>query len=262
MVYHPNGFLLILMTLSCFDDHLKDLEAVFKLLREAGISLKLNKCVFAASEVEYLGFVLSTNGTRPQSQLTEAIKTFANPTTKKEVKCFLGMAGFYRECKKEFAHIAIPLNNLTKDNVVFEWSTECNQSFKTLKEALLSAPVLVFPQTDEEFLLEVGASKYAVGVVLSQKQSDSSIHPIAYFSTSLTKTQQNWSPYSQEAYALVMAVRHWDTYLTGNHFVVNSDHNPLVYLQKKKNPKGKIARWICELEGYDLTMKMLGEFRM
>ena len=66
-----------------------------------------------------------------------------------------------------------------------------------LKEALLSAPVLVFPQTDEEFLLEVDASKYAVGGVLSQKQSDSSIHPIAYFSTSLTKTQQNWSPYSQ-----------------------------------------------------------------
>ena len=97
--------------------------------------------------------------------------------------------------------------------------------------------MVAFPQTNQEFIVEVDASN-AVGGVLSQKQIDDSIHPIAYFSTSLHNAQHNWSPYSQETYALIVAIRHWEIYLTGNRFTVYSDHNTFVYLHKKKNPEG------------------------
>ena len=166
-----------------FDEHLNDLEAVFKMLCQAGVSLRFSKSVFAASQVEYLGFVLSAQGIRPQRKLTEAIKTFATPKTRKEVKRFLGMAGFYREFINNFAHMAVPLNNLTKDIVMFQ----CELAFTNLKEALSSAPVVAFPQTNQEFIVQVDASKYAVGGILLQKQIDDSIHPIAYFSTSLSQ---------------------------------------------------------------------------
>ena len=238
-----------------FDEHICLLGRVFQAMATSGISLKLSKCVFAAPRVDYLGYVLSCDGVKPQSRLTEAIENFATPNTKKEVRRFLGMAGFYRDFISNFSEIASPLNNLTKENVVFHWSTECNIAFITLKQALISAPVLAFPDPNQEFLVEVDASKNAVGGVLSQYQGDQSIHPVAYYSTSLTEAQKNWSPYTLEAYAIVMAVRHWDTYLAGSKFTIFSDHNPLVSLQKKKNPKGKLARWISELEGYNFTVK-------
>ena len=93
------------------------------------------------------------------------------------------MAGFYWEFINNFAHMAVPLNNLTKDNVMFQ----CELAFTNLKEALSSAPVVAFPQTNQEFIIQVNTSKYAVGSVLSQKQIDNSIHPITYFSTSLSQ---------------------------------------------------------------------------
>ena len=240
-----------------FDDHLTDLESVFIKLREANISIKLSKCVFATSQVEYLGFLLSEGGIRPQTKLTEAISNYESPKTKKEVKRFLGMAGFYREFIEHFAIIAAPLHNLTRDSVPFTWSGECDKAFKKLKQALISAPVLAFPRTDTEFIVTVDASNVAVGGELSQLQEDGKTHPVAFFSNSLKDAQRNWSPYAQEAFALVMATRHWDTYLRGTKFVIHSDHNPLVYLRNKKNPKGMIARWITELESFDYEVKYI-----
>ena len=240
-----------------FEDHLKDLESVFCKLAEANVSIKLSKCVFAASEVEYLGFLLSEEGIRPQCKLTDAIVNFGTPRNKKEVKRFLGMAGFYREFIEHFATIADPLNNLTKDNVVFVWSTECADAFEKLKLALSSAPVLAFPRMDTEFVVTVDASNVAVGGELSQMQEDGLIHPVAYFSNALKETQRNWSPYTQEAFALVIATRHWDTYLRGTPFIFHSDHNPLVQLRKKKNPKGMIGRWITELESFTYEVKYI-----
>ena len=213
--------------------------------------------MFAASEVEYVGFLLSEEGIRPQSKLTEAILNFGTPRNKKEVKRFLGMAGFYREFIEHFATMADPLNQLTKDSVVFVWSIECVEAFESLKKALASAPVLAFPRTNTEFIVTVDASKTAVGGELSQIQEDGRVHPIAYFSNSLKETQRDWAPYTQEAFALVVATQHWDTYLRGNRFILHSDHNPLVYLRRKKNPKGMIARWISELESFDYEVKYI-----
>ena len=93
--------------------------------------------------------------------------------------------------------------------------------------------------------------------VLLQRKDDGEIHPIAYFSLALSKTEQNWSTYSQEAYALVMATRQWHVYLMGNTFVPNTDHNPLVHLRDKKDPRGKFARWISELEEYNYEVKFI-----
>ena len=240
-----------------FEEHLENLEQIFNRLRSSGISLKLSKCVFASEKVNFRGFSLSREGIKPQSRLTESIEQFQCPSNKKELKGFLGLAGFYRAFIPNFAHISQPLNELTGENIPFQWNTRRDNAFLALKQALSSEPVLKFPDFGQEFIVEVDASNYAVGGVLSQYGPDKELHPVAYFSTALQKSQQNWSATTKEAFALVLAVRHWNVYLAGTKFTLNSDHNPLTFLRTQKDPRGKIGRWISELEEFDYTIRYI-----
>ena len=238
-----------------FGDHVAALDAVFTRLARSGIQLRADKCVLGVHNLEFLGFELSANGIKPQKRLTTAVIDYPTPTNRKEVRRFLGLSGFYRAFIRHYATIAKPLTELTSEKIVFKWTPECEESFLALKNALVTAPILAFPQPGEEFVLEVDASGVAVGGVLSQYQDDEILHPVAYFSTALKPEQRNWSPYSQEAFAMVCAVEHWHVFLTGTKFVLNSDHSPLVALRKKEKIRGKVARWIALLESFDFEVK-------
>ena len=238
-----------------FEEHLSDLVAVFKRLRAANITLKVTKCVLASNRVELLGYELSPDGIKPQQRLTQAIRDFARPTNRKEVKRFLGLVGFYRSFIGRFGDICKPLNSLTSDNVVFNWDSLCEEAFNELKQKLQSRPILAFPRLGENFIVDVDSSDQAFGGVLMQYGDDNELHPVAYFSDAVQSSQKNWSPTTKEAYALVLAVRHWHVYLAGQQFILNTDHNPLVYMRAQKDPRGKFARWILELEEYDYSIQ-------
>ena len=102
--------------------------------------------------------------------------------------------------------------------------------------------MLAYPQVSEQFYVEVDARDYAVGGILSQENESGELHPVAYYSSTLNRSQKNWSPHTKEAYAVLMAVMQWHVYLVGSEFTFKSDHNPLVQLRNPKNPKGKFAR--------------------
>ena len=231
------------------------LDIVLGKLEAAGISLRPEKCTFGSNKVNYLGYHLNETGIRPQKALVEAIEDFRQPTTKKEVRRFLGTVGFYRDFIRNFATISEPLRQLTKDHTSFRWSEECEEAFTALKNHLISEPVLAFPITNKEFIIEVDASKVAVGGVLLQEQHDGVIKPVSYCSYALSPPQQNWETYSQETFALVLAVRKWHMYLFGNKFTFRSDHDPLKSIRNKKDPRGKIANWLMELEEYDYDIQ-------
>ena len=234
-----------------FAEHMKSLREVFDRFREAGITLKPSKCRIAFEEVDFLGFVLSRDGIKPQKDLTNAIRDFTRPNNVKELKRFLGIVGFYRQFIPEFAKTSKPLTKLTSSNVKFEWDEPAENAFKQLKEKLMMEPVLKFPNFNKSFIVEADASDFAVGG-LSQEQDGGSAHPIAYYSN---KGKQKWSTHSKEAYALVLATRQWYTYLMGKPFLLRSDHNPLVYLRRQKDPWEKFARWIAELEEFEYQIE-------
>ena len=234
-----------------FEEHKRIVDMVLEKLEAAGITLRPEKCVFGSNEVNYLGYYMNEEGIRPQKALVEAIQNFTRPESKKEVRRFLGTAGFYRDFIRNFADISTPLRNLTKDDVKFCWSNECEKAFEELKSVLTKYPVLAFPITNKEFIVEVDASKTAVGGVLHQEQHDGTVRPVSYCSYALSPPQQNWEPYSQETFALVLSVRKWHPYLFGNRFTFRSDHDPLKNIRSKKDPRGKIANWLMELEEYD-----------
>ena len=240
-----------------FQEHLHNLEQVFQRLQSSGISLKLFKCVFACDKVDFLGFELSKGGIK---RLTEAINNYKRPETRKELKGFLGLTGFYRSFIHNFAEICQPSNKLTSKNDPFQWDDSCETVFSVLKQKLLSKPVLSFPKLGDRFIVEVDASNHAVGGVLSQVGNDNCFHPVAYFSTALQPSQKN---FFSTAFALVCAVRHWHVYLAGTTFTLNSDHNPLTHLREQKDPRVKFARWLAELEEFDHSVQYIpGKFNI
>ena len=165
-----------------FQEHLGNLREVFQRLRSAGLRLKLNKCLFAGSSVVYLGFVVSREGIAPDPLKVEAVRAFPQPHDVKSLRSFLGLASYYRHFVMGFSSVANPLFTLTNKDVDFVWSEACEAAFHQLKKLLTVAPVLTFPEFDRGFL---HASGIGLGAVLTQKQDDGTVRPVAYVSRTL-----------------------------------------------------------------------------
>ncbi|MCP4459317.1 MAG: RNA-directed DNA polymerase, partial [Cytophagales bacterium] len=136
-----------------WEEHLQNLRALFDRLRQYDLKLKPKKCTFAASEVLYLGHVVSQEGIRPESKKLHAIQNFPVPKDVKAIRSFCGLAGYYRKFIANFGSIAAPLYALTKKNTKFVWSTEQQQAFDTLKKKLCESPLLILPDYSKKFTL-------------------------------------------------------------------------------------------------------------
>ena len=177
-------------------------------LRKAGLRLKPRKCRFLCEEVSYLGHIISAQGVSPDPGKIDKVKCFPVPRDVTQVRQFLGLASYYRRFVPQFAKIAAPIHGLLKKENAFVWTSKCETAFKTLKEALTSAPILVYPKfgPEREFVLETDASYVGLGAVLSQLQGDGKLHPIAYASRSLDRHEKNYAVTELETLAIVWAV--------------------------------------------------------
>ncbi|CAC5404335.1 Retrovirus-related Pol polyprotein from transposon 297,Retrovirus-related Pol polyprotein from transposon opus,Retrovirus-related Pol polyprotein from transposon 17.6 [Mytilus coruscus] len=185
----------ILVLSRSFEEHLSHLEQVFTRLRDANLTLKPSKCLFAAKEVKYLGHIISKEGItciKVDPEKTKAISTFPVPTRQKQVRSFLGMCNYYRRFVDSYSKITTPLNGLLKKERErsFKWNKECQVAFDNLKQALLTPPVLAYPDMNKPFMLTCDASNSAIGFVLGQLDSQRKECVIAFGGKSLSKTEQ------------------------------------------------------------------------
>lgn len=171
----------ILVYSSSMEEHLQHFELVLKRLQTLSLKVKEIKCDFAAEKVEYLGHVISTRGVAIDPSKIECIKQWRRPKTIKQLRGFLGLAGYYRKYVKGFGIIAKPLTDLLKKDG-FCWSIAANKGFEDLKQALTSTPVLAILDFSKEFVVECDASDLGIGEVLSQEG-----HPIAFMSKALAQ---------------------------------------------------------------------------
>ena len=233
---------------------LENLRAVFQRLREANLKLKPSKCSLFQSQCTFLGHVVTREGTRCDPQKVEAIENWATPTCVSEVRSWLGVCSYYRAYVPGFAEIAAPLTNWTRKNQKFVWDDRCQAAFEKLKVALVSAPVLAYPNGTDPFILDTDASAGSIGAVLSQVQNGEE-KVIAYASSALSKSRRNYCTTYRELYAVVTFVKHFKHYLWGRKFLVRTDHSSLKWLRNFKEPEGMVARWIATLETYDLQIE-------
>ena len=139
-------------------EHISHIRMVFKKLKSANLSMKKTKCSFFSKEIQYLGHILSAIGIRPLPAKPHAIQHIQPPTTPKQVRAFLGLVGYYRKFIKGFAKIAKPLTLLTRQQVKFEWTPEHHTAFLHLKEAIVQAPILHYPNPDKRYIVYTDAS--------------------------------------------------------------------------------------------------------
>ena len=224
-------------------EHAEHLKLVFQRLRDANFKLKRKKCHFAKEQVKLLGYNVSSKGISPQESKVSAIKNLPQPQDKRDVRSFLGMTNYYRQCIPNYSQISRSLQNLTSIKSKFEWNEQCEESFQALKTALTSERVMAFPKVGQPYRLYTDACDYAVGGVLTQTDEEGIERPIHYISHQLDNSQKKWATIEKEAYAVVYALQKLRPYLWGAKFTIYTDHKPLksLFLQEVKNTR--IQRW-------------------
>ncbi|CAF0782545.1 unnamed protein product [Didymodactylos carnosus] len=148
----------------------EDIDNVLNRIKESGLTLKPSKCFFCRRELKYLGHIVSADGIRPDPDKLEAVRSFSVPSKPKDVRAFLGLTGYYRRFIKNYAEIAEPLfeSIREKHNPVFVFTPDRQQAFELLKERLISAPIVTYPNFDHPFMLQLDACDYGLGAVLAQ----------------------------------------------------------------------------------------------
>ena len=240
-----------------WEEHLRIIYEFFNRLSRAKLTINLSKSEFCQAQVTYLGHVVGQGQVKPLTTKVEAIANFPQPESKRQLMRFLGMAGYYRRFCPNFAAVAEPLTQLLNKRAKFIWSEKCDKAFAKLKAMLQSAPVLRAPDFGSPFKLAVDASDAAAGAVLLQDDDEGVEHPVCYFSKKFTKSQQNYSTVEKECLALVLALQHFEVYVSSSSspIVVYSDHNPLVFLHKLKDKNQRLLRWSLMLQEYSLDIR-------
>ena len=224
------------------EDHIRHLELVLKMLTEANLKLKPEKCIFFRQEVEYLGYRITSSGLQTSQCHVEAVKNFPQPTDVKGVRTFLGLTSYYSHFVRSFAKLAQPLHALTRKSN-FQWSEECQEAFKTLKDCLNKAPILAYPDFKACFYLETDASVQGLGCVLSQIKNDGKLHPIAFASRALSPGERNYSITELETLAIVWGISHFRAYLYVSDITIYTDHSAIKSVLLYPHAVGKHARW-------------------
>ena len=244
-------------------------------LRSFGLKLDPQKCIFGTTKIRHLGFIISADGVRPDPEKIEALSTWPVPTTVKDIKSFLGFAGFYRRFVPGFSSMAKPLNDLTLGYIPRKtqrksgkkatlnlsspighlWEEKHQKAFEAIIQALTSEVVLGIADKEKPFILHCDASGTGLGGVLYQEQ-DSKLRVIAYASRGLNKTEQNYPAHKREFLALkwIMTEKFRD-YLLGSKVTVVTDNNPLCYILKNAKLDATSHRWLASLSMFNFDLK-------
>ena len=239
-----------------WEEHVSHLQAVLSSIQAAGLTINPQKCAIAQKEVQYLGFVIGFGKIKPQLGKVEAIHAFPVPTTKKKVRGFVGLVGWYRKFVPHFADRSAVLNDLTKASAPnkVRWTDECDRAFKDLKEAICSHPVLHSPDFDKPFTLQTDASGVGLGAVLLQ-EVEGEMKPVAYLSRRLLDRETRYSTVEKECLAMKWAIDTLRYYLLGRHFILETDHRALQWLNRMRDANMRIAGWYLALQPYDFTVR-------
>ena len=241
--------------------HIARLRRVLERCREFDFRLNFKKCRLLKREVRFLGHVISESGVRMEPEKVLAVAEYPAPRTVRHVLSFLGLAGFYRRFVPGFSEVAAPLTRLLRKDEPFRWGAEQAMAFARLKQALQTEPVLAYPDFSQEFILATDASGTALGAVLSQRIGGEE-RPIAYASRALNPAETRYSTTERELLAVVWATGHFQQYLLGRHFQLETDHHALTAAMRLRDPTSRIGRWILRLTEYSYTARYRPGARM
>jgi transposase InsO family protein len=245
----------IIIPSECVEDGVEKLRLVLEALKNAGLTLNLNKCNFFMNKVEYLGFEISELGISPGSRKLHSIEKFPIPKDTRAVRSFVGLASFFRRFVRGFSKIISPLTELLRKDVKFKWENAQQIAFEEIKLRLGSKPVLAVYNPNARTEVHTDACAIGLGGVLLQEQSDGKLHPVSYFSRKTTKDESKYHSFELEALAIVCALERFRVYLLGIKFVIRTDCNSLKLLANKRDLSARIGRWFVRLSEFNYTIE-------
>ena len=245
------------------ETHLKHLKLIFTRLKKARLKIKLSKCSFFKKNLHYLGHLISADGILPMEDKLAAIRDLAPPTNVHEVQQVMGLLNYYRKFVPNYTEIAKNITELVKKGTAFEWTEKRQASFNELKKGLTEAPVLVYPDPNQEYFLFTDAAKYSWSAILTQAKTTklssgeevTQYHPVAFQSGTFRGSQLNWPALTKEAYAIYMAFKKLSYYLEGCKTVLRCDHAPLKKFIEGKTDNPKVNNWGIALQNFQIEFQ-------
>lgn len=257
--FEPNIFVylddLILVT-STFEEHCRLLGEIRGRLREAKLTINVEKSKFFQTSLRYLGYVIDAEGLRTDPEKVSAMSSYPRPRNATEIKRFMGLCSWYRRFIPNFSSLVSPMNDLLKGRKKKQevlWDDRAEKAFTAVKEALIAAPVLSPPDFSRPFTVQCDASDTGLGGVLTQVINGEE-KVICFASRSLSKAERNYSVTERECLAVIFSIEKFRPYVEGSEFTVVTDHHSLLYLFRMKNPTGRLARWILRLQQFSFEI--------
>lgn len=246
------------------DIHIARLREVLRRMRDAGLRLQKEKCVFFQDSVTYLGYVISKHGLSACKKKVEAIVKASRPNNVLEVKRFLGVINYYRNFIPDASSKLGPLHELLRADAKWEWGERQERAFISVKQELASERLLAHFEPNAQLVLTVDAGPQGLGAVLAQLDSDGRERPLAFASRSLTSSEKNYSQIQKEATAIVFGVKHFHQYLYGRQepFILKTDHQPLLSIFGNKAgisvmAASRLQRYAILLSAYNYKVQYI-----
>jgi len=250
---------ILIATKGSLAKHQKQVGKVFDLLQDNKMCLEIDKCVFDAQEVTYLGFIVNGKELKMDPKKAEDIVNWPRPTNQEEVQQLLGLWNFYRRFIPNFAGIVAPITDLLRGdgkNFVFGDAQEAAFLKITVLFTSGATPIMRHFDQNRPAMIETDASDFAIGAILSQKFEDGKIHPVSFLSRKMSDAEFNYDVFDKEMLAIVYALEKWRQFLQGSEFktTIYSDHQNLSYYTTKVVLNRRQARWALLLKGYDFVI--------
>ena len=195
------------------------LDKILSKPNQKGFKVNAEKSFFARNELEYLGFRITRQGIMPLPGKVEAIKNIPVPTTKKQLRSFIGLINYYRDMWQHRSEILTPLSSMTSKQAKKKWNKECQKAFDTIKNLVSRETLLSYPNFNKPFKIYTDASKLQLGSVISQKGE-----PIAFYSRKLNPAQVNYTTTELELLSIMETLKEFRNILSGQQIKVYTDH--------------------------------------
>jgi hypothetical protein len=239
---------------SLLKEHMQALRLMLDRCHQLQISLNLKKCIFVHPLAHCWAMSCAKDGLLVDQAKIVSILDMVAPTSVREMCATLGHTGYYRWFIQNYAQIAAPLEKLLHKDTKYEWTPECQKALDTLKEKLVTTPILVFPDWSKLFHVHVDASSIALGAFFLHNREGNIDHPIYFSSRKLSDAKNNYTTTKHEGLAMVYALHKFHHYLLGSAFKFFTDHSVLKYLVNKLVLGGQIFHWLFLFQEFDFEV--------
>ena len=247
----------ILIATSTKEEHYNVIKEVFGRIKETGLRIKPSKCKILRQEVKFLGHVVNDKGIQTDPEKIAAIENFQRPSCIKNLRSFLGICNYYRRFINGYAKKAKILEGMcgsNKEKLI--WTDACEIAFQDMKKALITAPILSFPNFKRQFILDTDASFDSIGAVLSQIGESGTEQVIAYGSHSMSAHEKGYCITRKELLAIFYFCQHFNHYLYGKKFKLRTDHKAITFMFRTKKPlTAQFQTWMNYLSSLDIEIE-------